>query len=147
MLETQNNFDQAILSGFSNGLDVGTEGLTKAFWHLTIKAAPKLRQALNPTKRSERLKLPGPKTPDNELARSSMLDLMLDRDPMNPRWSEALLKRFGGDDAVEFFQEDEASGRIREELRLLSFRSIWGAVKAMSREDLEMGHVDCKSPP
>ncbi len=58
---------------------------------------------------------------------------------MNPTWAEALLGRFGGQEAVDYFNDIDGMDRLREELKSASLVAIRRAARQSSRDELRWG--------
>jgi hypothetical protein len=141
--ERELRLDSAILAAAADGARIAKTGIDQAYNHVLRRLAGRLGVAKAatdgraPTKRSQRIALPGKRRSGDELVRKTVRTILLGQEP-DDAGIKAMVHRLFGPDVVEALQEEDGLSLYRQVLGQVALAKMRRTVIEASRDDFAL---------
>ena len=130
------DLDEAVLVAFARGIPIAEFGLQKAYERWFRSLLPLVARAQRPTKRSERITLPGPRRPGDDIVRYAVAKAVLDKG-IHEFELESVVERLDLDEVLAAV--DEGPSYFAAAVSSLAFSVLRKTACRATRADLEWG--------
>jgi hypothetical protein len=131
------DIDEAMLSVFVDGVDVGTEGIKASYDRVFRWAGVKLERARLNKRKPTMIGADGGGRSLSPDVRRSLLEVFTGREPSDPDWSERAVEQLAGREALDLFRADEGGlTRLTQVMGQLSFSTLRRTARNASVADL-----------
>ena len=130
------DLEEAVLVAFARGIPIAEFGLQKAYEHWFRSFQPLVARAQRPTKRSERILLPGPRRSGDDIVRYAIANVVLDKG-VHEYEVESVIERLDLDEVLAAV--DEGPSYFVEAVSSLAFSVLRKTSCRATRADLEWG--------
>jgi hypothetical protein len=131
------DIDEAMLSVFVDGVDVGSDGIKASYDHVFTWAGGKLEKMRRSNRKPSMVGAGGGGRKISPDVRRSLLEVFSGRLPADPDWSERAVEQLAGVEAVDHFQAQEGGlTRLTQIMGQLSFSTLRKTARNATVSDL-----------